>query len=224
MLESASIRPSHDARPVGARDVARAAPLERREADDRAPQDRVTISREARAHGDENDGKQAPGEALGKGKLTPEQEREVSWLQQRDRHVRQHEAAHQAAGGALTGGASFTYQTGPDGRQYAVGGEVPISIRAGRTPEETIANARQARRAALAPSDPSAADLSVAAEATRIEMAALQRKAQLAAKAYGSQTKARGADGDELEPGPSAGEREPGEDEQAWPAAQSAAA
>jgi len=204
-MGSASIRPSQASRPVRERDPGAAGPPRAPEPDGAAPRDRVTISEEARAQGDGRDGKEARG-GLGKPRLTPEQHREVTWLQARDRHVRQHEAAHQAAGGALTGGASYTYQTGPDGRSYAIGGEVPISIRSGRTPDETIANARQARRAALAPSDPSAADLGVAAEATRIELAALQRKAQLAAKAYGDQAAwGGGADGDELDPASSPG-------------------
>ncbi len=190
-MESASIRPSQASRPVRERDPGAAGPGHVPEADGAAPRDRVTISDAARAHGDRREGKDPRG-GPGGPKLTPEQQREVAWLQARDRHVRQHEAAHQAAGGALTGGASYTYQTGPDGRSYAIGGEVPISIRTGRTPDETIASARQARRAALAPSDPSAADLAVAAEATRMELSAIQRKAHLAAKAYGAEKRAAG--------------------------------
>lgn len=226
MLESSSIRPSHAARPVRERDPGASPPPAARDAEGAAPQDRVTLSDEARARGGEKDGKQAANGGPGKAKLTPEQQREVAWLQARDRHVRQHEAAHQAAGGALAGGASFSYQTGPDGRSYAVGGEVPISIRSGRTPDETIANARQARRAALAPADPSAADLGVAAEATRIELAATQRKARLAAQAYGKQAEARGADGaeGEPEPAPYPVEREPEDGASTWPSAPSAEA
>jgi SprA-related family len=86
-------------------------------------------------------------------------------LQQIDARVRAHEAAHAAAGGALAGGASFQTVIGPDGRTYAVGGEVPIRIATGRTPQETIALAEQVLRAALAPADPSGQDLAVAAEA-----------------------------------------------------------
>lgn len=41
--------------------------------------------------------------------------------------MRAHEQAHKtAAGGLAQGGATFEYQTGPDGKQYAVSGEVKI--------------------------------------------------------------------------------------------------
>jgi len=50
--------------------------------------------------------------------------RRVEQLKQRDREVRAHEMAHVAAGaGVVTSGASYSYETGPDGRRYAVGGE-----------------------------------------------------------------------------------------------------
>jgi hypothetical protein len=146
----------------------------------------VTLSREAQ----ERAGGEKPEKAAGKpqgrpaGRLTADEQRLLVDLSQRDAHVHQHEAAHQAAGGSLAGGASFSYQVGPDGKSYAVGGEVSIHMAAGRTPDETIANARRVRAAALAPSDPSAQDLSVAAAATSMEMAAVVRKAREATKAY----------------------------------------
>src|SRR5690242_11051949 len=46
--------------------------------------------------------------------LTDEQRAELVELQHRDAEVRAHEAAHAAAAGALGGGASFEYTTGPD--------------------------------------------------------------------------------------------------------------
>jgi len=113
-----------------------------------------------------------------RGQLTPEQQQRVTELRQRDTHVRAHEAAHQAAGGSLTGPASYTYELGPDGRSYAVGGEVSVQSRTGRTPDETIAIARQVRAAALAPGDPSSADLAAATAATQVELQALQQKRQ----------------------------------------------
>lgn len=123
-------------------------------ADAAVPTDRVSLP------------EQAPTE------LTADEKLLVDQLRQRDREVRTHEAAHQAAGGTLTGGASFTFETGPDGRSYAVGGEVPISLAEGRTPQETIAIARQIRAAALAPADPSGQDLRVAQEASALELRA----------------------------------------------------
>ncbi|HEY0715108.1 MAG TPA: putative metalloprotease CJM1_0395 family protein, partial [Polyangia bacterium] len=104
--------------------------------------------------------------------LTKEQEAEVEALRQRDAEVRAHEAAHMAAAGAMGGGASFDYQVGPDGRHYAVGGEVPVRTGHASSPEEAIRNAAQLRAAALAPAQPSAQDRAVAAEAAAMEAAA----------------------------------------------------
>lgn len=113
------------------------------------------------------------------GALSPEELRQVDRLKARDREVRAHEQAHQAAAGGLaSGGASYTFQRGPDGVDYAVGGEVPISLREGRTPEETIANARTIRAAALAPADPSPQDRAVAAAAGQMEARAQAELAQ----------------------------------------------
>ncbi len=81
--------------------------------------------------------------------------------------MRQHEQAHLAAAGHLAkGGARYEYEKGPDGRQYASGGDVSISF-GGRTPEERLRNAEQAERAALAPAEPSPQDRKVASEARR---------------------------------------------------------
>jgi hypothetical protein len=101
--------------------------------------------------------------------LSREEQAILRDLQSRDAQVRAHENAHAAAGGALSGSPSFTYETGPDGRQYAVSGEVPIAVRKGATPEETLRNAAQVRGAALAPAEPSSADRRVAASAAALE-------------------------------------------------------
>ena len=114
-------------------------------------------------------------------------------LRSRDSHVRSHEAAHVGAGGRyVRGGASFSYQTGPDGRQYAVGGEVGIDTSPipGK-PAETAEKMRIVQAAALAPSDPSAADLSVAAAAANAEAEALAELAatrmEAASKSYANE-------------------------------------
>jgi hypothetical protein len=89
-------------------------------------------------------------------------------LQACDVVVRAHEAAHQAVGGSLTGGASFSYETGPDGKRYAVGGEVAVDLSTSDNPNDTIARMARVRAAALAPADPSAQDRSVATSAAAI--------------------------------------------------------
>lgn len=88
-------------------------------------------------------------------------------LKARDREVRAHENAHRAAGGDLVRGGSYDYQQGPDGKRYAVGGDVQIDTTP--VPDDPRATAeKMARviRAALAPAEPSPTDLAVAAQAT----------------------------------------------------------
>jgi hypothetical protein len=110
--------------------------------------------------------------------LTPEALKLVDQLKSRDTEVRQHEQAHLAtAGGLAVSGASYTYQRGPNGVSYAIGGEVNIDTSPGGTPEETIARARTIQAAALAPAEPSGADRSVAAQAQQMEA---QARAELA--------------------------------------------
>lgn len=121
--------------------------------------------------------------------LTPEQKRLVSELQRIDQVVREHEAAHLRAGaGVVTSGASFSYTYGPDGRQYAVGGEVGIDTSPEQKPEANIDKGQRIQIAALAPAEPSSQDYRVAAIGGRIEQLgytglAEQRAVQLAEKA-----------------------------------------
>jgi len=115
-------------------------------------------------------------DSQGKDFLNADQRAEVAKLKARDAEVRAHEAAHLAAAGQYAqGGASYTYQVGPDGKRYAIGGEVSISTSKERTPEATIAKAQQIRAAAMAPADPSPQDARVAAKASAM-MAAAQRE------------------------------------------------
>jgi hypothetical protein len=116
--------------------------------------------------------------------LSEAEQREVSRLQTRDQQVRRHEAAHlAAAGGLANGGPQFSYQSGPDGKRYAVGGEVSIDISPASTPEQTIAKARTIRAAALAPADPSAADRAIAAKAAQMAADAATELARSRAQA-----------------------------------------
>jgi hypothetical protein len=112
--------------------------------------------------------------------LSPEARAEVTKLKARDADVRAHEEAHVAAGGSLiTGGPTYSYEKGPDGKNYAVGGDVTIDASAvAGNPQATIAKARRIVAAALAPVDPSGQDESVAGQA---EAMAASAQAQLAA-------------------------------------------
>jgi len=107
--------------------------------------------------------------------LSEDEKKLVKDLQTRDSEVKAHEAAHQAAGGGMTGAASYTYQQGPDGKMYAIGGEVSISTQGGATPEETIAKAKQIAASAMAPGSPSGQDFAVATSAKMMEMKAQQQ-------------------------------------------------
>jgi SprA family protein len=105
-------------------------------------------------------------------------------LRARDREVRAHEGAHVAAGGSLVrGGPSFTLQRGPDGRSYAIGGEVQLDVSpVADDPAATLTKAGRIRNAALAPAEPSPQDRRVASNANqlasqaRIDIAILRRE------------------------------------------------
>ena len=118
--------------------------------------------------------------------LTLEEQQQVEELQARDREVRIHEMAHVVAGGAyVTSGPSYTYQTGPDGKGYAIGGSVGIDTSPiDGNPEATIQKMQVVAAAALAPAQPSGQDLKVAAAARQAEAKA---KAELARVPVGQQ-------------------------------------
>lgn len=98
----------------------------------------------------------------------------LSQLRARDQEVRTHEQAHlSAAGQYATGGIKYSYQTGPDGQRYAVGGSVGIDTGpVAGDPEATLQKARVVQRAALAPAEPSGQDMKVAAQASQMMMQA----------------------------------------------------
>lgn len=111
--------------------------------------------------------------------LSDEEEAMLRELEARDIAVRAHEMAHMAAGAGLTSGASFTFQRGPNGQQYAIGGEVQIDMSSGSTPKDTLNRAKRILSAASAPTDPSAADAAVAMQAAQMLQAAQVEIAQV---------------------------------------------
>lgn len=123
--------------------------------------------------------------------LAQEQD-EISQLAARDREVRAHEQAHAAVGGQYAGAPTYSFQRGPDGVRYAVGGEVSIDTSKAATPEETIRKAQVVRQAALAPAEPSPQDRRVAAEASQIQAQAVQelRSQQIEEKKQEQEAKA----------------------------------
>lgn len=98
---------------------------------------------------------------------------QIQELAARDREVRAHEQAHASVAGQYARGTSYTYQRGPDGVSYAVGGEVQIDTSPiPGDPEATLRKAQQIRRAANAPAEPSSQDARVAAQAAQMEQQA----------------------------------------------------
>lgn len=97
---------------------------------------------------------------------TPEYKNAINELNTIQTEVRAHEMAHMAAGGDIAGSATYSYTTGPDGKRYITGGEVPLSIPTTNDKEQKLKDLAQVKKAALAPAEPSSQDLSVAAEAS----------------------------------------------------------
>jgi len=106
--------------------------------------------------------------------LSEQEHQQIQKLKSRDRVVRAHEAAHVAAGaGIVRGGENFSFQRGPDGIQYAVGGEVKIDVsKVSGDPQATLEKAEKVRAAALAPAQPSIQDRNVAAKAAQMSIEA----------------------------------------------------
>lgn len=97
-----------------------------------------------------------------------QKQKELEELKASDLEVKRHEQAHAAIGGQYASSPSYSYETGPDGKQYAVEGEVQIDI--AQIPgdaQATVRKMQQVKAAALAPAEPSSTDRQVAAEASR---------------------------------------------------------
>ncbi len=140
-----------------------------------------TSARRANVQGESNQQIQGRGEGDGENAGNDEQGREQQGQQQqqqqdeqrvrelarRDSEVRAHELAHQSSGGQYASSPTYEYQRGPDGKRYAVGGEVQIdtSLVSGN-PQASLAKMETVLRAALAPAQPSAQDRRVAAQAS----------------------------------------------------------
>ena len=103
-----------------------------------------------------------------KAKAEDNEDEQVRELKNIQNEVIAHEQAHKASAGEFGGGISYSYTEGPDGKRYITGGEVPIKLKQGSTPEETLRNMQKVQAAANAPADPSGQDRQVAAKAAAI--------------------------------------------------------
>ena len=92
--------------------------------------------------------------------------KQIDQLAQRDTEVKTHEQAHAAVGGSLAQSPSYQYEKGPDGRRYAVDGEVNIDVSTvDGDAQATLTKMQKVYAAAMAPVQPSMADIRVAAQA-----------------------------------------------------------
>lgn len=131
---------------------------------DKVTQDKVSLSTSGKEKSQKLSNEQT--------QLSDEEQQEVQALKERDAEVKVHEQAHAAVGGQYAGSPQYEYETGPDGKRYAVGGEVSIDVSEEEAPEDTVQKMQIVRAAALAPAEPSAQDLKVAAEASQKETTA----------------------------------------------------
>ena len=107
--------------------------------------------------------------------LTSEERKRVAELKKIDREVRVHEQAHvNRAGAYATAAPSYRYVTGPDGKQYAVAGEVKIDTSPEADPKATLRKAEAIQAAAVAPAEPSSQDRIIAAKAAQMAREAQQ--------------------------------------------------
>lgn len=126
------------------------------------------------------EGQNLPGRELTRteGDLSREDRLLLEKLRQRDAKVRGHEINHVLSAGGQAGQPAYTYQTGPDGQRYAIGGSVSISMISTGDPDADARSARRAQRAALANGEASGADLQAAAKAREQEAASLKKAAE----------------------------------------------
>lgn len=101
--------------------------------------------------------------------MTEEEVLELNDLKLRDQEVRTHEQQHAAVGGQHAGSPNYEYETGPDGKQYAVEGHVQVDMSpVPGDPQATIDKMQQIKAAAMAPAEPSQADKNAAAQAEQL--------------------------------------------------------
>lgn len=149
-------------------------------AESRNPETARAVDESPESRGERGEQQRTDSTGQNERQLDEAQLKELQELKARDREVRAHEQAHQAVGGQYAGSISYTYERGPDGNQYAVGGEVSISTSPVQgDPQATVEKMRTVRAAALAPAEPSGQDRAVAAEAMQLM---LQAQVELASE------------------------------------------
>ncbi|WP_073955965.1 putative metalloprotease CJM1_0395 family protein [Thalassospira sp. TSL5-1] len=93
---------------------------------------------------------------------------EVARLQARDSAVKQEEKGHAAAAGQYASAPQYQYTIGPDGKAYAIGGHVDVSIPQGGSADNNRSALAALQNAALSPNAPSGADMAAFRQATML--------------------------------------------------------
>lgn len=102
--------------------------------------------------------------------FSPSELRRIAELERIDTEVKAHEQAHINAGrGLITSAPSYAYTYGPDGKQYAISGEVGIDTSPEQEAQANIDKGQRIQDTALAPADPSPQDYQVAATGKQLE-------------------------------------------------------
>lgn len=122
--------------------------------------------REARENNEENGN--AAGSASAGNNLDPAEQAVVNQLRARDSAVRQEEEAHAAAAGPYGSAPQYTYQIGPDGNAYAIGGHVDVSVSMSGSAADRDRALATLQNAALAPNAPSGADMAAFRQASML--------------------------------------------------------
>jgi len=101
-------------------------------------------------------------------------QRVLDKLKASDSRIRTHEQAH-AANGPTRSPISYNYQSGPDGKLYAVGGSVRLDTSLPSDPKEAAFKLSQIQRSASAPSGLSGADANISIQANLNKMLLLSK-------------------------------------------------
>lgn len=102
-------------------------------------------------------------------------ERVLEKFKSKDAEVKQHEESH-TANGVAKSTIKYNYQTGPDGKLYAVGGEVKLDTSLPSDEKQAIDKLEKLASASSAPSQLSAADSQIAIAANLNKMLLLSKE------------------------------------------------
>jgi hypothetical protein len=110
--------------------------------------------------------------------LSDEETRVLKELKLRDTAVREEEESHARMLGRHAGAIRYEYQIGPDGRAYVTNGSVEVSPKFISSEPDDIRKVLQTiQRAAVSVSNPSQADLNIAASASAKAAVVSQKQA-----------------------------------------------